>query len=169
MQREPCLVGFFPVRLVGNPLQKSHEHVLRAALQQGLRGGTSVVLASVSAEGAPSTALLSWVVATSSQSIALALDVRGAGYANILAGRNLVALEVLDDDMVLSVRGRARIRKERLKSVPFPCALATIDVLKIRDHTLSGVRFQAPRYLFADDKKHRREVEHAIFAELIEL
>ena len=139
---------------------------LRPALLNALRRGTSVVLATVSADDTPSTAFCSWVVSVDPDTIALALDSRSTAHRNIVAGRRQVALEVLADNLILSVRGEARIVKEQLRSVPFPCALVTVSIADVRDHGVSGVIFTAPRYLFADGKEHRDEVERNIFEEL---
>jgi len=139
---------------------------IRSALLGALQRGTSVVLATVSSEALPSTAFCSWVVAANPDTIALALDSRSTAHRNILAGNSMVALEVMADDMILSVRGEARIVKEQLRSVPFPCALVTVSIADVRDHGVGGVIFKAPQYLFADGKEHRGEVEGAIFEEL---
>jgi hypothetical protein len=125
-----------------------------------------VVLATMSNDDVPSTAFCSWVVAANPETIALALDSRSTAHRNITAGNRQVALEVLADDLILSVRGEATIVKAQLDSVPFPCALVTVSIVDVRDHGVSGVIFQAPRYLFADDKGHRGDVERAIFEEL---
>jgi hypothetical protein len=139
---------------------------IRPALLSALRRGSSVVLATVSKDHVPSTAFCSWVVAADKDTIALALDSRSTAHRNITAGSKQVALEVLADDMILSVRGEATIVKEQLRSVPFPCALVTVSITEIRDHGVGGVIFRAPEYLFADGKEHRDEVERAIFEEL---
>jgi len=139
---------------------------LRALLRGALRGGTSVVLATVAEDGAPATALNSWIIAKDERTVALAVDVRSTAYQNISSGRTGVAFELLADDLILAVRGRAQIVRERLDSVPFPCALAHIIVEGIRDHTVAGLRFSGPRYTYADDKEHRGDIERAIFKEL---
>ena len=138
------------------------------ALRIALGRGTSVVLATVSENGEPSTAFCSWVISAGPQTIAIALDSRSTGHRNITAGRNYVALEVMADELIFSVRGRARIAKEQLRSVPFPCSLVTVQVHDVRDHRVRGVIFKAPRYVFEDGKEHRGEVERAIFEELQE-
>ncbi|MDQ6767950.1 MAG: pyridoxamine 5'-phosphate oxidase family protein [Candidatus Eremiobacteraeota bacterium] len=145
--------------------QPAPDHI-RSALQAALTRGTSVVLATVSNDGMPSTAFCSWVVAANPTTIALALDSRSTAHRNISAGSRQVALEVLADDMILAVRGEATVVKEQLRSVPFPCALVTVSIADVRDHGVGGVIFKPPQYLFADGKEHRGEVERAIFEEL---
>jgi hypothetical protein len=139
---------------------------LHALLRGALNGGTSVVLATCGEDGTPSTALNSWLVAKDENIVALAMDTRSTAYSNISAGRARVGFEVLADDLILAVRGTATIVKERLATVAFPCAMVHIAVDSIRDHTVTSVRFQGPRYTYADNKGHRSDIELAIFAEL---
>jgi len=138
---------------------------LRRLLRGALRGGTSVVLATVSQDGVPATALNSWIIAKDEDVVALAVDKRSTAYQNISAGRTGVAFELLADGLILAARGNAEIVGD-LKSPPFPCALAHIRVESIRDHTVAGVHFQGPRYSYADDKEHRGAIERAILDEL---
>jgi len=139
---------------------------IREALQAALQRGTSVVLATVSDCGEPSTAFCSWVVAASAGTVALALDSRSTAYRNVTGRSHQVALEVMADGAILSVRGEATVVKEQMNSVPFPCALVAVSIGEVRDHGVDGVTFTAPRYVFADDKQHRGHVERAIFEEL---
>ena len=139
---------------------------IESALRTALGRGTSVVLATVSESGEPSSAFCSWVISAGPQTIAIALDSRSTGHRNIKAGRTRVAIEVMADELIFSVRGQARIVKEQLRSVPFPCALVTVRAEEVRDHRVKGVIFKAPRYVFEDGKEHRGEVERAIFEEL---
>ncbi|MBV8082609.1 MAG: hypothetical protein JOY86_06460 [Candidatus Eremiobacteraeota bacterium] len=142
------------------------EAQMRTLLYGALKGGTSVVMATVGSDNVPSTALNSWIVAKNERVVASALDTRSSAYANISAGRLGVAFELLADDLILAIKGTATIVKERLASVPFPCALVHIDVESIRDHTAADVHFLGPRYTYADHKGHRSDAEAAIFAEL---
>jgi hypothetical protein len=141
-------------------------HELQSALRDALGRGAGTVLATVSERGAPATAFCSWVVSADEDGLALALDARSTAHRNVRAGRTQVALEILADDMILAVRGTAQVVKEQMRSVPFPCSLVVVHVDEIRDHGVDGVVFTAPRYLFADGKEHRSEVERAIFEEL---
>lgn len=147
-------------------IQSTDEAALRKAMHDLLRGGTVVVLASVSPEGAPSTALCSWIVAKGPHRLAIALDKRGSAYASIAAGSCHVALEVMADDILLSIRGHATIQKDTLETVPFPCALVFVDVDEIRNHMIGGMQFHGPRYRFTDTKEHRGDIERKIFEEL---
>lgn len=142
------------------------ENALRTAMHDLLKGGTVVVLASVSPEGVPSTALCSWIVAKGPQRLAMALDKRSSAYTSIAAGSNQIALEVMADNILLSIRGDAHIIRESLDGVPFPCALVGVDVKEIRDHMVSGLSFRGPRYNYASGKEHRSDIERRIFEDL---
>ena len=147
-------------------IDRGSDASLRKAMHESLRGGTVVVLATISPTGTPSTALCSWVVAKGTERLAMALDKRGAAYSNIAAGVDQVALEVMADGVLLGIRGRATIDEETMTSTPFPCALVCVDVTEIRSHMFQGIEFEGPRYLFAPGKEHRNAIERAIFEEL---
>src|ERR1700680_2150930 len=142
------------------------EHELRRAMRAALGGGTAAVVATVSKDGVPATALCTWIVAGEASSVAIALDHRSSAYANIAAGNKRVAMEVLADDLVIAARGEARIVRPTMASVPFPCAAVVVHINEIRDHSVRGIGFYAPTYEFGVDKQHRGDVERAVFAEL---
>jgi hypothetical protein len=142
------------------------EHELRRAMRAALGGGTAAVVATVSKDGVPATALCTWVVAGASSSVAIALDHRSSAYVNIASGNTRVAMEVLADDLVIAARGDAVIARQSMSSVPFPCAAVIVHINEIRDHSVRGIRFHAPTYEFGVDKQHRGDVERAVFAEL---
>lgn len=142
------------------------ERDIRRAMRDALGGGTAAVVATVSNVGVPATALCTWVVAGAASSVAIALDHRSSAYTNIASGGTHVAMEILADDLVIAARGQARIARESMDAVPFPCAAVVVQISEIRDHSVRGIRFHAPTYEFGVDKQHRGDVERAIFAEL---
>jgi hypothetical protein len=142
------------------------EHELRRAMRAALGGGTAAVVATVSKDGVPATALCTWVVAGASSSVAIALDHRSSAYINIASGNTRVAMEVLADDLVIAARGDATIVRQSMSSVPFPCAAVVVHISEIRDHSVRGIRFHAPTYEFGVDKQHRGDVERSVFEEL---
>jgi hypothetical protein len=142
------------------------EHELRRAMRAALGGGTAAVVATVSKDGVPATALCTWVVAGAGTSVAIALDHRSSAYVNIASGNTRVAMEVLADDLVIAARGDAIVARQSMSSVPFPCAAVIVHISEIRDHSVRGIRFHAPTYEFGVDKQHRGDVERAVFEEL---
>ena len=134
-------------------------------LVQLLLGGQTCVVATVDERGRPSTTLMTWVVARDPQTISIAFDVRGRALANVRNNPE-IAIEVLADDIIFGLRGRAVIEKERMDCAPFACALVAVRVEEVKDHGAAGVTFVGPRYHFAPEKQHRTGVEAAIFEEL---
>ena len=132
-------------------------------LVQFLLGGQTCVLATVDAQGAPQTNIMTWAVARNPQIIALAVDHRSRALRNIRhEGR--VALEVLGDDLCYGLRGKAVV--ETMTSTPFPCALVAVRVEETRNHGAAGVKYVGPSYSFHSGKEHRKGVEEAVFTEL---
>jgi len=134
-------------------------------LVQLLLGGQTCVVATVDEKGRPSTTLMTWVVARNQQTLSLAFDVRGRALANI-RGNPEMAVEVLADDLIFGLRGRAVIEKERMDGPPFACALVALHLEECKSHGAAGVKFVGPRYHFEPGKEHRSKVELAIFDEL---
>jgi hypothetical protein len=134
-------------------------------LVQLLLGGQTCVVATVDEQQRPSTTLMTWVVARNQQTLVLAFDARGKALQNI-RGNPEVAVEVLADDIIYGLRGRAVIEKERMDGPPFACALVALHLEECKNHAAAGVKFVGPRYHFAPDKLHRNTVEEAIFVEL---
>ena len=134
-------------------------------LVQFLLGGQTCVVATVDAQGSPSTTVMSWAVARNPQTLTLAVDFRSQSLQNIRQNGR-IALEVLGDDLCYGLRGSAVIEKETMASTPFPCALVAVRIEEVRDHGAAGVHFVGPRYSFHPGKEHRKGVEEAVFAEL---
>lgn len=132
-----------------------------------LRGGQSVVMATVDPTGQPFTTIMTWVVARDSRTLAFAVDQRGRATQNIRANGK-VAFEILGDGINYGCRGRARVVRETMAATPFPSSMVEVAIEEVRDHTSPGVIYKGPSYTFAGDKQHRIAVEQAIFAELLQ-
>ena len=131
-----------------------------------LRGGQCTVLATASASGLPYTATMSWVVAKDSKNIRVAVDRRGQSWFNIQENP-LISLEVLGDDLVVAVRGRASRIREQMDSIPFPCGIVEIVVEEVIDHSVPGLALKGPSYIFEPGKEHRYLTEERVFSELL--
>jgi hypothetical protein len=134
-------------------------------LVQFLLGGQTCVVATVDAQAAPQTSIMTWAVARDPQTLTLAVDHRSRSLHNIRANPR-IAVEVLGDNLCYGLRGSAIIEKETMNATPFPCALVAVRVEEARDHGAAGVHFVGPKYSFHSGKEHRKGVEEAIFAEL---
>lgn len=131
-----------------------------------LQGGRTCIVATLDVDGRPCTTLMTWVVARSEGVLAACVDTRSRTFRN-LTERPGVAIELLGDDLVLGLKGRATVEREAMASVPFPGACVRIDLDEVLDHGAAGVRFTGPSYAFDTGKEHRAEVEKAVFAELL--
>jgi hypothetical protein len=134
-------------------------------LVQLLLGGQTCVIATVDEKGRPTTTLMTWVVARNSQTLAIAVDLRGRALSNIRQNPQ-VAIEVLADGICFGLRGHAILEKERMRDAPFGCALVAVHLEECRDHGADGVRFVGPSYHFEPGKEHRSAAEQLVFAEL---
>jgi len=94
--------------------------------------GKTVVVATVDAAGWPNTAPLTWVVAKDKQTIRMAVNAAASTLQNIHASGR-VAIFIGNDAIAISVKGRARVLKEPMHSVPFPTALIEVVVEAVED------------------------------------
>jgi hypothetical protein len=124
-----------------------------------------VVLSTVDCHGRPHTAIVSWLIATSPQCFIVALDHRGRSFEN-LGQNSRVALEILGDDLILSIGGAAEIVKEQMDAAPFQAAQVKVTIDMVVDQMVAGMRFKAPSYNFEEGKSHRIDVERRVFEEL---
>jgi hypothetical protein len=146
-------------------MRASVQSSLPLEVSAALTGGQANVVATLDADGLPTTSLMTWVVARDPRRIALCVDRRSRSFRN-LSERPVVALEILADNVVCGVKGTVRLVKENMDSPPFPCALFVIDVQEARDHGHTGTTFRGPSYAFADDKQHRAGFEQRVYEEL---
>ncbi|MCL5257454.1 MAG: pyridoxamine 5'-phosphate oxidase family protein [Chloroflexi bacterium] len=102
-----------------------------------LNAGKTVVAATVDADGWPNTAPMTWVVAKDEKTIRLAINKEIATYSNI-AGNGRLTLSLKGQGMSLGVRGTAKIVKDQMKSVPFPCAMIEMKVEQVKDDNIIG-------------------------------
>ena len=77
-----------------------------------------------------------------------------------------IALEILGDDINIGVIGKARVIKEQLDSVSFPCAMVEIEIAEVIDHGFTDINFKGPSYSFVPGKEEYSKVEEDVFAEL---
>ncbi len=132
-----------------------------------LQGRKCVVMATATPQGQLHTAIMTWVVAKDSRTIRVALDKKGRPLTHIRNNEN-VALEILGDDINMGVIGKARVIKEQLDSLTFPCAVVEIKIEEVIDHGFSDICFKGPSYSFVPGKEEYSKVEEDVFAELLQ-
>jgi hypothetical protein len=138
---------------------------MRARLREPFSEGTVAVLATSSRETGPASTLVSWLTLREDGVVALALDRRGRAYENAHSDPR-ASLEVFDVSGGLAVRGWLTVTNRFVRAAPFDCALAILDVKKIRDHGLRSVVFEPPRYSYGPEKSYYERVEKTIIREL---
>lgn len=116
-------------KIIGDSLSANATRLLNA--------GKVVVAATVDAGGWPSTAPMTWVVAKDEKTIRLAVNKEIATYNNI-AGNGRLALSIRGQGMSLGVRGSAKVLKDQMESVPFPCAMIEMRVDQVKDDNIIG-------------------------------
>ncbi|HYZ77775.1 MAG TPA: pyridoxamine 5'-phosphate oxidase family protein [Gaiellaceae bacterium] len=126
------------------------------------------ILATASADGFPTTTLVSWLCAPDDGHVVIALDRRGLAFSNVLDNPN-VALELVIDGFVATLRGPVTILSDQLCCAPFPSAALLLEIHEVRDHSVAGVSISPPRYRFSQDKARYASTESAIVAELREI
>lgn len=94
--------------------------------------GKTVVIATVDSTGWPNTAPIAWAVAKDRQTIRLAVNASATTLQNIY-GSDMVSLFIGGDNVAIGVKGRARLLKEPMDSVPFPMAMVEVVVEAVDD------------------------------------
>ncbi|AOS65361.1 pyridoxamine 5'-phosphate oxidase family protein [Actinoalloteichus hymeniacidonis] len=128
-------------------------------------GRPLAVLATTDATGAPHSALISWFVPLDECTLVAALDTRSRHVRNLRHNPRF-ALQILADDLVLAVSGRAEFVVGELASAPFPASAVRLSLETVVDQQLPQMQFRGPSYTFDITKGHRDAVERRVLAEL---
>lgn len=114
--------------MVGNPINEMPDAVVKLLSHVG----KTVVIATVDNGGWPNIAPIAWVVAKDKQRIRMAVGAAASTVQNIY-GTDRVGLYVSGDGIAVGIKGRARVLKEPMASLPFPSALVEIVVEAVED------------------------------------
>lgn len=146
-------------------MSRAHRSLTEQQLERIAAERPVAVLATADGHGRPHCALISWFVVPGRDRLLLALDRRGQSYRNV--GQNpRVALQILADDLVLSIAGSAEVARESIAAAPFETAQVLVSIDAVSDQSVEHVEFRAPSYRFSDAKIHRAEVERRVLEEL---
>ena len=102
-----------------------------------LRGHRLVYVATVDEEGWPDLAPISWVTALDAKKIRMAIDSNVGTVANV-ARTGRVRLSVLGGTMSVTIKGAARIVRERMESVAVPTSMIEVEVSEVKDDAFWG-------------------------------
>lgn len=102
-----------------------------------LRVGRLVVVATVNDQGWPNTAPFSWAIARDRKTLRIAAHAEAATLRNI-RDNGRVMVSVMGGGMSLSIRGSARVIKERMEAVPFATSMVEIVIEQVKDDEWFG-------------------------------
>jgi predicted pyridoxine 5'-phosphate oxidase superfamily flavin-nucleotide-binding protein len=107
-----------------------------------LQGGRTTVVATADREGNPWTGVMSWVRARDARTVLMIVAKHSRSLQNIRENGK-VALQLLGDDFVYGVTGRARVAEESIEGAPVPAAMVEVEVLEVKDDLTPGRVWEA--------------------------
>jgi hypothetical protein len=102
-----------------------------------LRGHRLVYVATVDDAGWPDLAPISWVTAVDPKTIRMAIDSNVATVENI-ARNGRIRLSLLGGTMSVTIKGSARVVKDRMESIPVSTAMIEVAVTEVKDDAFWG-------------------------------
>lgn len=123
----------------------SGEATLPPHVVEWLQDDRFIVVASVTPDGWPTTHVVSWAVALDDRTIRLSVRHASPTVENVRASGKIM-LELVGDDLVLGVRGSARIVKELMESTPRENAVIEISVEQIISHLPQQMQLRGPSW-----------------------
>jgi hypothetical protein len=130
-----------PGKILGNELSQTAFSLLNSEI-------TTVVIATVDEDGYPRTAPFHWIVARDTQTLRVAVNPRHVTYDNITRDGRVMVCVLDQGNIALGIKGRARVIKEEMESVPWRITLVEIEIDEVKSDALPwlpidhGVRFQ---------------------------
>ena len=114
-------------------------HLSKAVLSalENRRIGSAVIVATVDPDGSPHTAPFGSLCLVSPSKLRFGCDRKHDTYANIRRNGKTVVSLLAPPDIALSIRGRARVLKERMNLVDSD-AIIEIDVEDVKDDLIPG-------------------------------
>lgn len=143
---------------------------LSSATQAYLAGrGHTIIVATVAADGLPDIDLISWVMPVDEITIRFAVGAHNPAAQNI-PSNGRVTLQVLGQDQVCAIKGRASVIKPRMKATKFPQVLFEMAVEEVRDNMYGAGMVEGDVPVHRDERVEalRIEVEKAVYAEIKE-
>ncbi|ERN53091.1 pyridoxamine 5'-phosphate oxidase family protein [Alkalihalophilus marmarensis] len=123
------------------------EHELTSELLPHLQKERYVTLATVDFEKkSPNVNAISWVYAPTNKKLRFAIDNRSRIITNIKEEPGVV-LTIIANGSTYSVSGKAKVKSEKMDSVPLKLSLIEVDVEEVRDVMFYGAKIvQNPEY-----------------------
>lgn len=123
------------------------EPVLTAELIQALQEERIVTIATIDFEkGTPNVSAISWVYAMNESSVRFAVDQRSRIVENVRSN-GAVTLNMIANESVYSISGKASVQTDRMEGVPLKLALVEIAIEEVRDVMFYGSKISVePKY-----------------------
>jgi uncharacterized pyridoxamine 5'-phosphate oxidase family protein len=140
-------------------------HFSKAVLSalENRRIGSAVIVATVDPDGGPHTAPFGSLCLVSPSILRFGCDRKHDTYANIRRNGKVMVSLVAPPDIALSIRGRAKVRKERMNLVDSD-AVIEIEVNDVKDDLIpgafivSGILYSADHHVKEFISKYVEEV-----------
>ncbi|KON29534.1 hypothetical protein AC482_06260 [miscellaneous Crenarchaeota group-15 archaeon DG-45] len=97
------------------------------------RLATIMVVATVDEDGSPRTAPFGWVYAKDSRTLRFSTSRGHDTYKNIVRDGRVMVCLMEEGNTAISIKGNARVYKERLESVSSHIAIVEIDITNIKN------------------------------------
>jgi len=137
---------------------------LMAFLKQGGPAG----LATIGEAGWPHV-VMTWAVARDEQTVRFIVDFNTTTSANLERDDKATLLIIGPDDLLFTIKGRARQVKERVNAASFAIAMMELTTTEIKDQSWPVVRVTPLAYEWLGDKQEAlAQIEQAVLAELRE-
>lgn len=114
-------------------------NVVRTLSHTGI--GPTVIVATTRSDGSPHTAPFGSMCAISTRTLRFASDRRHDTYANIVRDGRVTVSLVAPPDIAVSVRGRARVLKEKM-SLMETDAVLEIEVEEVKNDMIRGTKIE---------------------------
>ena len=114
-------------------------NVVRTLSHTGV--GPTVIVATIESDGSPHTAPFGSMCAVCTRTLRFASDRRNDTYANIIRDGRVTVSLVVPPDIAVSVRGRARVLKEKM-SLMETDAVLEIEVDEVKNDMIRGTKIE---------------------------
>ncbi|MFD3448003.1 pyridoxamine 5'-phosphate oxidase family protein [Microbacteriaceae bacterium 4G12] len=145
------------------------EATLTENLLRSLQEERIVTVATIDFEkGSPNVSAISWVYAMDESTIRFAVDQRSRIIENLRTNPALI-LNVIANETVYSISGRAAIKTDRMEGVPLKLTLVEVSVEEVRDVMFYGAKVSVePKYEKTYDPRAAAKLDAQVLTALKE-
>ncbi|AEH48731.1 pyridoxamine 5'-phosphate oxidase family protein [Parageobacillus thermoglucosidasius] len=143
------------------------EPALTEPLFQALQKERFVTIATIDHEtGGPNVSAISWIYAPSEEHIYFAVDNRSRIAQNIRNNPSVV-VNIIANESVYSISGKAHIKAEKIEGIPLKLALVDVAINEVRDVMFYGSKIiQEPKYEKMYDAQAAAKLDNQVMAAL---